>query len=109
MDLHTIHEMTIIQPEGRLDATGGESLRAQLSAIAPKNHPIWLIDLANVNFIDSAGLAALASILKSARDYGCRLFICNVQQSIRLIFEITGLDQVFEILDADTEMLAGMA
>jgi len=109
MDFHTIHEMTIIQPEGRLDAAGGANLKDQLTAISPTDYPIWLIDLANVNFIDSAGLAALASILKAARDYGCRLFICNAQRSIRLIFEITRLDQVFEILDSEAVMVANLS
>ncbi|MGH8001345.1 MAG: STAS domain-containing protein, partial [Brasilonema sp.] len=35
--------------------------------------------------------------LKSARQSGCRLVLCNVQSSVRLVLELTQLDSVFEI------------
>ncbi|XZN93896.1 MAG: STAS domain-containing protein [Microcoleus sp.] len=35
-----------------------------------------------------------------ARQRGCRLVICNLSATVRLIFEITQLDQLFEIFDS---------
>ena len=56
--------------------------------------------MAAVDFIDTSGLCPLVGGLNAARPRGCRLVICNLSATLRLIFEITQLDQLFEIFDS---------
>lgn len=90
----------VIQPQGRLDEQGGLALQQRLNAINPKKHQVWVIDMAQVDFMDSSGLVSLVTGLKTARQHQCHLVICNLGVPVRLIFEITQLDRVFEIFDS---------
>jgi anti-anti-sigma factor len=90
----------VFQPQNRLDSQEGNLLQRQFAAILPERHRVWVIDMTHVDFIDSSGLCALVRGLKVSRLLGCRLVICNLRDTTRLIFEITQLDQAFEIFDS---------
>ena len=92
-------QLIVLQPQGRLDLQGGSALEQQLAALVPQRHDLWVIDLAQVDFMDSSGLVALVTGIKAARQSGCRLVLCNVQAPVRLVFELTQLDSVFEIFE----------
>ncbi|MBV9388651.1 MAG: STAS domain-containing protein [Chroococcidiopsidaceae cyanobacterium CP_BM_ER_R8_30] len=94
------YRMIVLQPQGRLDLQGGEVLGRQLASLVPQRHDLWVINLAQVDFMDSSGLVSLVTGLKAARQSGCRLVLCNVQPAVRLIFELTQLDSVFEIFES---------
>jgi anti-anti-sigma factor len=53
--------------------------------------------MSGVSFLDSSGLAALVSGLKAAREAGGTLKLAGVNEQARQVFEITRLDQVFEL------------
>ncbi len=91
--------MILFQPQGRLDLQGGDTLLQQLSKIVPQQDSLWVVNLAKVDFMDSSGLVSLIKGLKEASSCGCRLVLCNVQANVRLVFELTQLDSVFEIFD----------
>ncbi len=99
MKLAECQQHIFLQPLQRLDIQGGNDLKQQVLAM-PTEHPkLWIIDLAEVEFIDSSGLGALVTALKSARRLGCRLVLCHPSPTVKLILEITQLDRVFEIFD----------
>lgn len=93
-------QLILFQPQQRLDVDGGKALEAQLAELMPQRQALWVIDLAKVDFMDSAGLVSLITGLKAARQSGCRLVLCNVQPPVRLVLELTQLDSVFEIFDS---------
>lgn len=93
-------QLIVLQPQGRLDLEGGKSLENQLAGLVPQHQALWVINLAKVEFMDSAGLVSLVTGLKAARSSGCRLVLCNVQAPVRLILELTQLDSVFEIFES---------
>ena len=96
----------VLQPQGRLDSQGGKALRQHLNASIPHRNQLWIIDLAQVDFMDSAGLVALVTGLKAPLRNGCRLVLCNVQAPVRLVLELTQLDRVFEIFESYDDVLA---
>ncbi len=58
----------------------------------------WVIvDLKNVDFIDSSGLGALISALKMLRSNGGDLVLSSMSTQVRTVFEITRLLRVFEV------------
>ena len=98
-------QLIVLQPQGRLDSQGGNALREQIAGLVPQPHDLWIIDLAKVEFTDNSGLVTLVTGLKAARHSGCRLVFCNLQPPVRLIFELTQLDSVFEIFDSYNAVL----
>ncbi|MEM7580872.1 MAG: STAS domain-containing protein [Cyanobacteria bacterium P01_A01_bin.80] len=95
-------KITIIRPQGCLNAVNAAKLESELgAALNPNNNTIVLLNLEKVDFIDSAGLMALVSGVRKANALEQRLCFCSVAPSHRIIFELTRLDRVFEIFDAE--------
>lgn len=90
------HNVKIIQPSGILDGIRGNQLRREVSDVMATGADIVLIDLQSVNFIDSSGLGSLVSAMKTVRSAGSRLFICSVNDQVRMLFELTKMERVFE-------------
>jgi len=92
-------QLIVIQPQQCLNWKHGNTLREQLSSLVPHPNHLWVIDLVKVDFMDSSGLAALVKGLSATRSSGCHLVICNLQAPVRMIFELTQMDSVFEIYE----------
>jgi anti-anti-sigma factor len=57
-----------------------------------------VVDMEGVTFIDAVGLGALIRTHKLVSSQeGRRMIVCNVPPSTRRLFELTGLNQVFQI------------
>ena len=97
-----IHERTCVQlqPPAHFNVQGGALFQQQIAAIEPEHGDLWLIDMAQVEFIDSAGILALVSALKLAHYKGCCVTLCHLRPAIKLVFEITQLDRAFDIIDS---------
>jgi anti-anti-sigma factor len=87
----------VVQPSGILDGTKAGHFRQEISSLMDSNVDIVLIDFQDVTFMDSSGLGALVLALKTVRAAGGKLFICSVNEQIKMLFELTSMDRVFEI------------
>ncbi|MBD2353243.1 STAS domain-containing protein [Tolypothrix sp. FACHB-123] len=92
-------QITVIRPQGCLNAVNALEFERDLTTALAQDHTssTLVVDLAEVESIDSAGLMALVSALKLAGSLGRSLRLSSVSASIRIIFELTQLDRVFEI------------
>lgn len=59
-----------------------------------------VLDLGNVEYLSSAGLGHLVGLLKKARSRQSALKLCCLRESIRELFEVMMLTQIFEIFDS---------
>ena len=87
----------VIQPAGILDGTQVNHLRQEINQAVAANTDIVLIDLENVTFMDSSGLGALVIALKTVRTAGSKLFLCAINDQVKMLFQLTSMDRVFEI------------
>ncbi|MEA5569775.1 STAS domain-containing protein [Calothrix sp. UHCC 0171] len=90
-------QVKIFQPSGSLDATKSQAFRQEVTAFVDNGTKIVLIDLKNVTFMDSSGLGALVLAFKTLRAANSKLVLCSINEQIRILFELTGMDKVFEI------------
>jgi anti-anti-sigma factor len=91
---------TTFQPQGYLSAANAAEFLERLTvSIRSSMHSILLVDMAAVDFMDSAGLMALIKAFRLAQSLGQRLSICSLAPSVRIMFELTQLDNAFEIFD----------
>ena len=65
-----------------------------------------IIDLGEVEFMDSSGLSALVSGMKALRKTGSQLSICNANAQVRTAMRLTMLDRVFLVFDSVADALA---
>jgi anti-anti-sigma factor len=88
--------LTIIKPAGVFDGIQANELRHQVSELLASGHNLVMLDLADVNFIDSSGLGALIIALKMLRTAGGDLYLCSIAEPVRNLLSITRMDRLFE-------------
>ncbi|AFY68150.1 STAS domain-containing protein [Geitlerinema sp. PCC 7407] len=90
----------VVQPAGILDSTQVNSFRQAVSDALAEQPDVVLIELKDVSFIDSSGLGALVAVLKMTRSRGKKLFVCSANAQIKMLFELTSMDRVFESFES---------
>lgn len=84
----------VISLGGRLTATGAPLLRNAVADVITSGESHIVIDMAELQFVDSSGLGALVGALKSARVAGGDLRIAAVPQAVATVLHLTNLDRV---------------
>ncbi|MHC5674767.1 STAS domain-containing protein [Nostoc sp.] len=87
----------ILELSGIVDGIRGNELRREVSNIVADGAKILLLDLKGVNFIDSSGLGALVSAMQMMRNANGKFFVCSVSDQVRVLFELTKMDRIFQI------------
>lgn len=83
---------------GEINAANANGVKQQLTkAVESLREEVLLVDMAEVEFLDSAGLMALVTTLRLAQNLDRRMSLCSISPSIMILFELTQLDRVFEI------------
>jgi anti-anti-sigma factor len=90
-------EVKVVQPSGILNSSLAGQLCHEVDEVVKAGKRLILVDLQSVTFVDSSGLGGLVNAFKAVRDAGGRLVLCSVCEQARMLLEITGMDQVFEI------------
>jgi anti-anti-sigma factor len=88
--------LTIIKPVGVLDGVKANELCQQVSELLASGNNLVMLDLADVNFIDSSGLGALIIALKMLRTAGGDLYLCSIAEPVRNLLSMTRMDRLFE-------------
>ena len=82
---------------GRITIDNAEQIRRRL-ANALRSQPVLVtVDVSDVTYLDTSGLATLMEAMRTARQQGTRLVLCGVQEQPRYLLKITDLDHIFEI------------
>ena len=94
----TIDDKTcVIRLEGTLNARSADQVKDAFRQVAGRGIRQVVLDLGNVPFIDSSGLAALVSGLKTLNEKNGGLKLAALQSQADLLFKLTMFDKVFEI------------
>src|SRR5215212_4668502 len=97
----------IVRLDGRLDlVSAGEAKQRMVEAVDGGQRRL-VVDMANVDFVDSSGLGAIVGVLKAARQAGGDLRIARPTSQLRSILELTMLDRVLRPYETVEEALAG--
>ena len=81
-----------------IDASISEVFKQKLLNIIEEDNHFILIDLINVRYIDSIGLAVLISILKNLKNKG-DVALANLNKTVSTYFELTRMDRVFKVCE----------
>lgn len=101
----------IITVTGALNAACVDSFRDQSCRWIAENEAVHqiVLDVAAMDFIDSAGLGVLIALLKRVSERGGDIRIARLQKKARVVFEITRAYKIFEIFDSVEEALKSKA
>lgn len=80
--------------------------KALLGEIKEKRTPRVFLNLKNVRYIDSSGIASLVEGLKASRDLGSRLILYGLSKTVREVMQLSRLQKIFEIYEDEEQALA---
>ena len=93
-------KITVVQPEGPINAANAAEFRTKLNLAheSSSDSPL-LVDMEKVDFLDSAGLMVLVNSLSRSQKANRKFGLCSVCPTIKMIFELTQLERVFEVYE----------
>ncbi len=101
--------VSVVIPEGRVDAVSGPKLRVILRNQPKQGTPFLIVDLRRVTFMDSSGLSALVSALKAVRPLKGAVYLVGPTPQVRMALQMTMMDQIFPIYDTVEDALAALS
>src|SRR5436305_6901751 len=87
----------VVPLEGEIDLHISPRVTTTLNAAVKAKPRNLVIDMGNVSYIDSSGLAVLIEAMQKVEKYGGKFAIAGLQENVKPIFEIAGLGPVFRI------------
>lgn len=102
----------VIELEGEVDVYTAPQLKQQMINLLEGGAKALVVDLTKVDYLDSTALGVLIGGLKRMREREGNMVLVCPSPRIRRVFEITGLDKIFDIFDtaeAATESADGEA
>ncbi|MCK9615088.1 MAG: STAS domain-containing protein [Candidatus Omnitrophica bacterium] len=91
--------ITICNISGEINITTSPQLRKSFESFVEANVAKIVVDFSQVSYIDSSGLATFIELLQRLKKIGGTFRICNMNQKVKNIFEVTKLHKLFEIFD----------
>ncbi len=97
IDMPTTDRPNVLPLKGEIDLHVSPRIASSLGAMVDEKPKTLVVDLSEVSYIDSSGLAILIEGMQSVEAYGGKFALAGLQENVRPIFEIARLDQVFRI------------
>ncbi|MCE7794151.1 STAS domain-containing protein [Salipaludibacillus sp. CUR1] len=82
---------------GEVDVYTASKLKETLTPLAEQGDKNLIVDLSGVDYIDSTGLGIFIGALKTTEKNGNTLMLTGLNERVRRLFEITGLNEVIDI------------
>jgi anti-sigma B factor antagonist len=95
----------IVAPSGEIDMSRSPILRNTLREVLDKDPDRLVVDLTDVAYMDSSGLATLVEAMRSAKEHTAEMMLCGLNDQVRAIFEIARLHHFFTITDSRQQAL----
>jgi anti-sigma B factor antagonist len=97
MRSHISGTTAVLELSGRFDSYVAPRAAEWLEKITTGSPAHVVVNMSEVNFVDSTGLATLVQGLNRARKRNGELYLCGLQKQVYMIFELTRLDKAFHI------------
>jgi len=98
--------IVVITPTTDIDMSRSPELRSTIRQEMGATVHKMIIDLDEVHYMDSSGLATLVEAMRNASKSDIKLVICNMNQKVSAIFEIARLDTFFSIVSTRDEAVS---
>jgi len=109
METRTVEsELPIIELEGEVDVYTAPQLKQQMISLLESGAKELVVDLTKVDYLDSTALGVLIGGLKRMRERDGNMALVCPSPRIRRVFEITGLDKIFDIFNTPEEATESM-
>ncbi len=100
-----VNGIVVVKVVGELDALVAPKLKERLNKLIENEKNNFIIDFSELVHINSLAMGILRGKLREAREIGGDIKLINLNDHIKTIFEMVGLDEIFEIYSSEQEAL----
>lgn len=93
----------VLRPQGRIDSATGPALDDEIAKSMASGANRLLLDMADVDYISSAGLRVVLQAAKQTKSVGGHLVLCALNEQTREIFDVSGFSRFLDISDSREE------
>ena len=110
MTYREVDGVSVVALDGRI-VLGEESnaLREKVKSLIAEGKKKIVLNMANVTFIDSAGLGTLVAAHHSAKSQGAALKLAHLGAKFQEVLQITKLLTVFDVYNTEAEAVASFS
>ncbi len=107
ISVKTTNEVKILAFEGKLDTGTSPDAQQQLTRLIEAGGNRFLVNFEQLDYISSSGLRVLLTTAKQLKGVDGELRICNPNEVVREVFEISGFTTIFKVFGSESEALDG--
>lgn len=103
-----VNDITIVYLSGaiKLEGKGSSVLRDSIKDLLGAGRRNILLDLREINYVDTEGIGGLAGVLTSVHNQGGELKFLNLTKNVRAVLNIMKLDTIFHVVDDEAAAIA---
>lgn len=101
-----VDDIKVIKVIGELDALVAPKLKERVTKLVDGDTVKFIIDFEEVTHINSLAMGILRGKLKTVKDMNGDIKLLKLNEHIKSIFEMIGLDEIFEIYEDENEAIA---
>lgn len=105
VDAEAVGKATVARIHGEIDLQRSLPLQRELMTLMDRRPSRLALDLSDVPYMDSSGIASLVKIMARAKRDGVTMTLFGLGDRVRSLFEITRLDNVFTLCNDQQEAL----
>lgn len=106
MDVRREGSAAVIAIGGELDLASGPRLEEELSALG-SDVRLVVVDLRNLEFMDSTGLSIIVRAHQRLSDQECELCLVRGSPQVQRLLDLTGVAERLRLVAAPEELLSG--
>ncbi|MEU2338392.1 STAS domain-containing protein [Streptomyces sp. NPDC013172] len=105
---HPGDRTAVVVVAGDVDLHTAPVLRAQALTVVEQGSPHVVLDLAQVDYVDSTGLSTLIVLLQAAQEAGGSLRVASVPDRLVRMVTLTGISQMLPVHATVADALAAL-
>jgi anti-sigma B factor antagonist len=105
IEFRDIGEHKVIQVGGEVDLYNVSELKRALFSITDGRHHSVIVDMKNINYMDSSGIGALVAGQKKMRAHNGKFALMSPTEDVLNILKLATLDKFFRIYETEDEIL----
>jgi len=107
MTINDENDITVIAFSGNLETNTAPDAEEEINALIEKGAKKILINFENLGYISSSGLRLLLMTGKQLQSREGSLRICNMNITVKEVFDMSGFGVLFNIFETESEAMSG--
>lgn len=97
----------VVSVSGELDLASGPELEAELDRLAGPETQLVVVDLRQLDFMDSTGLSIIVRAHQRMAGEGCEMGLVKGSQQVQRLLDLTGVAERLRLVDSPDDLLNG--